>query len=86
MEETIKGQLTIHKVGSDIRQAKWMAEQEYDAWFEKLHPYITRVEIVIIREMYADRGHVGYLIRVFVEAPASVVDAMHKAAGVEVKL
>jgi hypothetical protein len=84
--ETIKGQLNIVKQSSDIKQAKWMAEQEYDAWFEKLHPYIKKAEIHILRELYADRGHVGYLIRVYVEAPAEVVNEFHKAAGVEVKL
>jgi len=84
MEETIKGQLNIVKTSTDIRWAKEAAEHEYNKYFEKLHPYITQVHIQILRELYADRGQTGYLIRVYVEAPADVVAKFHAEAGVEV--
>jgi hypothetical protein len=72
MEESIKGQLNIVKTSTDIRWAKEAAEHEYDKYFEKLHPCITKVQIQILRELYAHKSQVGYLIRVYAEAGVEV--------------
>jgi len=66
--------------------AKQQADREFDHYFPKIHPYITRIEAVILREIYLAEGYVGYLIRVYVTCPLEIVQEFHKAAGVYVDI
>ncbi len=66
--------------------AKQQADREFDRYFEKIHPYITRIEAAILRESFLAESNVGYLIRVYVTAPLDVVQELHKAAGVHIDI
>src|SRR5258708_9624096 len=66
--------------------AKREADREFDRYFEKIHPYITRIEAAILRESFLAESNVGYLIRVYVTAPLDVVQELHKAAGVHIDI
>jgi len=61
---------------------KWRADQQFDRYFLKLWPYITKIEAEIVRTM----DGVGYKIIVHFTAPADVVQAFHTAAGVHVDI
>ena len=62
--------------------AKQRADREFDRYFPKIYPYITKIEAEIVREV----GIIGYLIRVYVTCPLEVVQEFHKAAGVHVEI
>ncbi len=66
--------------------AKQQADREFDRYFPKIHPYITRIEAQILREIFLAEGYVGYLIRVYVTCPLEVVQEFHKATGVYVDI
>src|SRR6266567_7290669 len=66
--------------------AKQQADREFDHYFPKIHPYITRIEAVILREIYLAEGHVAYLIRVYVTCPLEIVHELHKASGIHVDI
>ena len=67
--------------------AKQRADREFDHYFPKIYPYITKIETVIVREeKYLPKGCMGYMIRVHVTAPLEVVQEFHKAAGVHVDI
>ncbi len=66
--------------------AKQQADREFDRYFPKIHPYITRIEAAILREFFLAEGYVGYLIRVYVTAPLEIVQEFHKAAGIYVDI
>ncbi len=66
--------------------AKQQADREFDHYFPKIHPYITRIEAVILREIYLAEGYVGYLIRVYVTCPLEIVQEFHKASGIYVDI
>ncbi len=70
----------------ELLYAKQQADREFDHYFPKIHPYITRIEAVILREIFLAEGYVGYLIRVYVICPLEVVQEFHKAAGVHVDI
>ena len=61
-------QLHILKRREDIHEAKQEAEKEFNKFFAEFHPYITGSTHHILRERFADYDHVGYLIRISVEA------------------
>ncbi len=81
-------QLTSPGVSEDLAllYAKQRADREFDHYFPKIYPYITKIETVIVREKYLPEGSLGYMIRVHVTAPADVVQAFHTAAGVHVDI
>ncbi len=62
--------------------AKQRADREFDRYFPKIYPYITKIEAEIVREV----GIIDYLIRVYVTCPLEVVQEFHKAAGVYVDI
>ena|SRR5258708_1654815 len=84
--------LTIQKTASieagtvGLMEAKRAADRELDRYFPRIHPYITRIECGIVREMYAAEGYQMYLMRVYVTAPLNVVQDFHKAAGVHIDI
>ena len=80
--------LTIFKRASPdmLLYAKQQADREFDRYFPKIHPYITRIEAVILREIFTAECYVGYLIRVYVTCPLEVVQEFHKATGVHVDI
>ena len=88
----VSSTLTIQKFASieagdiGILGAKRDADRELDRYFPCIHPYITRIEAAIIRELYAIEGYQAYLIRVYVTCPLHVVQEFHKAAGVQVEI
>src|SRR6266702_7706126 len=88
----VSSMLTIQKFASldagdiGILAAKRDADREFDRYFPRIHPYITRIEAAIIRELYAIEGYQAYLIRVYVTCPLPVVQELHKAAGVHVEI
>ena len=67
--------------------AKQRADREFDHYFPKIYPYITKIETVIVREeKYLPKGCMGYMIRVYLTCPLDVVQGFHKAAGVTVEI
>ena len=92
MKAEVSTTLTIRKMARvedgtrGLLEAKQAADREFDHYFPKIHPYITRIEAVILREIYLAEGHVAYLIRVYVTCPLEIVQEFHKAAGVYVDI
>lgn len=88
----VSSTLTIQKFASlesgdvGILGAKRDADRELDRYFPRIHPYITRIEAAIIRELCAIEGFQVYLIRVYVTCPLHVVQEFHTAAGVQVEI
>ncbi len=66
--------------------AKQQADREFDRYFPQIHPYITRIEVAILREIFLAEGSVGYLIRVYVTCPLELVHELHKASGIHVDI
>lgn len=64
--------------------AKKDADQEFNHYFVKIYPYITRIDTVIMKEIFALEGYTGYMIRVHLTAPVEDVKRLHTEAGVKV--
>ncbi len=92
VKDEISTTLTIQKMASveagtvGLMEAKKAADRELDRYFPRIHPYITRIEAAIVRELFLAEGVQAYLIRVYVTAPLDVVQEFHKAAGIHVDI
>ena|SRR5258708_37789352 len=61
-------QLVILKKRQSLLEAQQMAYQEFVAFFNEWHDYITRMTGAPLRQMYAAEGLDAWLIRIDVEA------------------
>ncbi len=67
--------------------AKQRSDRQFDRYFPKIYPYITKIETEIMREEeFLPEGSIGYMIRVYLTCPLSVVQEFHKEAGVHVDI
>src|SRR5260221_4680179 len=75
---TISGYAFPSFEGENLLHLKQRADRQFDHYFQKLYPYITKIETEIER----GNSRMGYTIRVHITAPLDVVQAFHKKVGV----
>jgi len=59
--------LTFTKIAHTLREAKWLAHTDYDLYFPFIEKYIEKVEIYVLRELFAISDEIGYSIRITVK-------------------